>query len=141
MTHTITFDEARALVQVEIAKEGPDFAYIAPGAVEAGIGTCVYVTKDGTPSCLVGRVLVAGGVPLETVAWLDHQHTDEDGEYGTASVAIDSVEAQDMPLSYKAREYLLNVQQAQDRGTPWVAADRDAFLQVVDIDEDGAYRG
>lgn len=52
-------DGARAVALLQqVVERNEDYVYEVP----AGADACVYVTQDGTPSCIVGRALTSVGV-------------------------------------------------------------------------------
>jgi hypothetical protein len=57
------------LMEGAVALKGEDYVYPkrAESEDEIGWGGCDYV-RDGQPSCIVGHVLVAAGVPVEQLA-------------------------------------------------------------------------
>ncbi len=58
---SLNLETAKALVLAEIEKEGEDYVYKADER-EDDQPVCVNYEEDGTPSCLVGRALDAGGI-------------------------------------------------------------------------------
>jgi hypothetical protein len=100
------------LAKVEIEKEGEGFVYEAPDLA------CVNYRMDGTPSCLVGRMLDAEG--LITFQSLSK------AELVGATVTSLSV-ALKLNLPEDTLKFLQILQRNQDEGTPWGAAFRGAL--------------
>ena len=50
---TFTAEDVMASMERAVKERGADYVYKAP----AGVGECVYVAPDGTPSCIVGWVV------------------------------------------------------------------------------------
>lgn len=116
MTVSLNYDEAKRLVEAEIAKEGADYVYRTPNA--DGKGSCVNVVENKwgelVGSCLVGRALVAAGVDPHKMAG---EHEDDD---------VDNLRARGVvKLTQKAQFFLSYAQARQDLGATWgVALDR-----------------
>jgi hypothetical protein len=100
----MNLDRAIELAKVEIEKEGEEFVYKAPDL------SCVNYRMDGTPSCLVGRMLDAEGL-------ITFQSLSE------ANLIMSPVTSLDFDLDLDLPEdtlgFLRTLQDNQDRGVPW----------------------
>lgn len=120
MIVSLNYDEAKRLVEAEIAKEGSDYVYMRGGSKP-----CLNVDYDAggdlVGSCLVGRALVAAGVEVEILA------TDA---YKDADI-IHLNESGVVKLTHKARRFLGTAQGLQDQGRPWGYALENAIQRVT----------
>ena len=112
----MNLDRAIELAKVEIEKEGEEFVYKAPVV-------CVNYRMDGTPSCLVGRMLDAEGL-------ITFQSLNKAKLVG-ATVTSLSVDLK-LNLPEDTLKFLQILQRNQDEGTPWGAAFRGA-LEALDL--------
>lgn len=91
------------LMETAVNMKGPDYVYRVPD----DRGACVYI-NDGQPSCLVGHVLVAAGVPVERLeVWEDTAAREVVGHLGPDD------------WDYDLGEALNRAQETQDSGAPW----------------------
>ena len=127
MTVALNYDEAKRLVEAEIAKEGADYVYSRPGDVRS----CVNVEKDErgalVGSCLVGRALLASGVAPGVL----HEWQDSD-IHGLNCNGV-------VKLTTKALHFLGMVQSEQDQGISWGRALLRADLHVTDSELYGEF--
>lgn len=99
----INLERAKSLVLAEIEKEGVDYVY------DASEG-CSNYNEDGTPSCLVGRALDAGGyISYEQVK----------GTPGVYSSIAELADILDLYLTPQAYIFLSSLQCEQDSGYTW----------------------
>lgn len=121
---TIEIDKARALRLLEeaVAERGESYLYGTPD------GSCVYVTKDGQPSCGVGLALAKAGVPADVLAYIDYNR---DGAYESnrfdetqidALDIVDYLREKDVVIEAEAAEVFRTFQREQDLEIPWGAA-------------------
>ena len=93
----------------KIAEATPDYTYSSP---DGGALVCVYMDKAGQPSCIVGKALHA--VSPEDFALVGKKHNAQHPDALWAEGIIDG--------DYDDREWLMDVQAAQDLGVPWGSA-------------------
>jgi hypothetical protein len=126
---TIKIDATRAieLLRKVVAEKGEDFVYESPNC-----DSCVYTDEKGNPSCGVGYALYFAGVPLESIAALDHRYTteeqDEDGEYFTQNYVTPEsahqlpVELENAEVTPFAAEVFVAFQSLQDGGKTYATS-------------------
>lgn len=106
---TITFETAVAALERAVKLKGEDYTYTAP-LDGVGLPHCVYFDRDGSPSCIVGYVLVElgmtpfafsndlnrGGVcTLRNKEIIDFADVDEHGGSRTQLLLAEAQELQD----------------------------------------------
>lgn len=100
MSVTIDKKQTLALLHDQVEAKGADYVY--PGAVS---GNCLYI--DGNePSCIVGYVFVAAGVPMGDI-----------NEYVSPDYALEY--SSGVRFTQQAYDLLAKVQSWQDSGLPW----------------------
>lgn len=115
----VTYDAVVTRARAEVAEAGEDYVYPR----SAGDQNCLYFDpKTGAPDCVVGRILINGNFVSRT--WLHEREGVTAGTLGSQANWTDDV-----------REFLVVLQDAQDRGETWGYALRRA-LYVIDGDED-----
>lgn len=112
---TITLTEAQTRLR-KLAADRPDYVYERPNA---GDGPCVYFAEGDTPSCIVGHAfadeLRARGI--------NHYHPGN-------TLAVRFLSA--LRLEGVARDYVAEVQGAQDSGVPWGRAVAEADRRLAE---------
>jgi hypothetical protein len=108
----LNYDEAKRLVELEIAKEGSDYVYLHTEEMAGGrVLSCLNVEMDEGGhiygSCLVGRALIEAGVDKQAL----HENADAD--------IVTLNELGIVGLTRKARHFLNHLQFEQDGGMPW----------------------
>lgn len=106
------------LMEEAVAERGSDYQYDT-------LSGCDYV-RDGEPSCIVGCVLAAAGVPLDKL----HQY-----EGTSASMVVDAVAPHEW-ADPDIRSALELAQESQDSGRPWGEALEDFKTRVIGFEED-----
>lgn len=110
---TLTPESILVAVEAAVQAEGEDYIYTPVGEDPR----CVYV-HDDKPSCIVGRVLVSHGVPLERLAEFDRTGFEAGGV--TAEVVVDMLRAEGATVKgINVGFYLSELQDMQDHGHPW----------------------
>lgn len=105
----IKLDKAttKRLLDEAVAARGEDYVYEQPIA-----DWCVY-TYDGKPSCIVGHVLDAAGIPLEELER-------GDAGYWGAGRLVENLENKGLlETDYGTRQALIGAQWRQDDGDTW----------------------
>lgn len=122
----INYAEALEMAKVEIAREGNDFVY--SNISEAGVNQCVYV-RQGKPSCLVGRILVNGGIaPVEFFTELLNDDL--------FTSILTPLAAEGVEFTYKATRFLDELQGFQDSEYAWGDALESAVESCKNITSD-----
>lgn len=97
----ITYSTLKSAIDEVVEEYGEDYVYPRLG----GLGHCVYINPDGSPSCLLGHALIRLGVMYETLSSNNNKHV--------GSIPL-------LPWdSDVTRQWARRVQAAQDRGTTW----------------------
>lgn len=121
MSIHLSFEQALAGLEKAVAAKGEDFKYEAPVVdEEEGLTMCMYFSRTGQPSCIVGHVLADHGVSVD-----DLGHWNEDA---TVHTLVDH-----SVLDVDARTTLLlrRAQEMQDNGHPWGKALAEAKAEVA----------
>lgn len=111
----LTPREAYALLTKFVEEKGADYVYAAPNEESEA---CLYV-YNGAPSCLVGHVLVAAGVPFEEI---------KEVEETSAHTAVPRL----LDVSVDLADALDAAQKKQDGGRPWGEALK-AFEDALEV--------
>lgn len=104
----ITVEGVKAELQKALEVRGEDYVYPKVD------GYCNYV-RDGEPSCLVGVVLHALGVPVERLEKADRFPVG--GK--SAGALMRELDAEGWTIPHEVRWIFANVQDEQDNGVPW----------------------
>lgn len=120
---SLTFDQAKALLERAVEEKGKDFRYTQPKD-EWGHGVCVYFDPDTkAPSCLVGHVLSYVGVTADIVeSSLTNFSTDVDDLYEKGVLKADGETLMLLTLA----------QSEQDEGNTWGDALEEALATYAD---------
>lgn len=118
---TITDDMVISTLKAVVAEQ-PDYVYAAPSHMTDD-AECYYVHTDDDganqrPGCVVGHVLHRLGISLDEIG----EHEDED-----AHAAVPALVG---GLNQGTMTLLCDVQQSQDRGTPWNVALASALREM-----------
>lgn len=103
----ITLDSVRTGLLALVEQEGEDFIY------EKNNGFCTY-TREGSGDCLVGRFLIAEGVPVERL-----DVADRDGSYRAPVLLRQLVDEGMITITEPALSILDIAQGGQDGGYTW----------------------
>jgi hypothetical protein len=128
---TLTFDQAKALLERAVEEKGKDFRYTQPKD-EWGNAVCVYFDPDTkAPSCLVGHVLQYAGVTAyELESSLANFSTDVDDLYRHDILKADG----------ETLMLLTIAQSEQDMGQTWGDSVDEALSsyadRLIDLQED-----
>lgn len=120
----LSLDKAKELLAEAVALKGEDYVYTTPDGMQGSEDYqpyCLYV-HDDQPGCIVGHVLHAAGVSLPVL--LAEETNDAEG-------ALRNL-ARENTLNYEdgVSQLLQDVQGAQDKGTPWGEAVREALAEL-----------
>ena len=116
---TVNLDEAIQLVRDAVALKGEDYVYEPPKDDLYGGPTCLYAF-DGKPSCIVGHVFAALGVPIKPMEY--GENSEEKGIYsfGVAGDVADRLEHDELVgFTIAAKDFLRVVQRKQDEFYTW----------------------
>lgn len=124
-------DPKRALELLEevVTEHGSETVYQkAITAWTNGTERCVYTVDDGSPSCLVGHVLVRAGITAERI---DEMGINEGTSARNLYLHFDGIERD-------ASKVLQAAQAVQDQGRPWGEALEAARFQygVLTVEEE-----
>lgn len=113
----IDLETAIKWAREEIAIEGGDFVYKAAERFECRHFECNYYEEDGTPSCLIGRILDRHGLMTpESATMLE----------GTSADLLEVMEN----FTDQAQTFLSALQSSQDAGDSWGAALEGAITEA-----------
>lgn len=116
---SLTYDRAVQLLNDAVKEKGHDYVYPSRGE-------CVYI-KDGKPSCIVGHVLVAAGLPVIAFGGCS-------GEMRHNSAGIRHLsKVLELDMDHDTVELLREVQWSQDNGTPWGQAVAQELAEREDV--------
>lgn len=120
----LSLDKVKELAAEIVEEVGPDFKYREPGDGSQCVYVEIHRDRDrqmAWPSCLVGHILVRGGVPLNCFA--DVNATEIQKAYFDALGSV--VELDDDTLYW-----LDEVQSRQDAGDTWADSVHQADLDL-----------
>ena len=123
MTITLTFDEAKQLVDRAIEEKGEGYVYEQVDVPAYTLETCAYFHPEtGQPSCIVGHVLAYKGVTAEQAAA---------GDWNTGVTARGLKQNYDVLDADRSTLMFLDaVQESQDHGDTWGKARADALSEL-----------
>ncbi len=127
----LNLETVKALVLAEIEKEGEDYIYKEQERQNGAGVMCSNYEADGTPSCLVGRALDAGGII--TFEALSAAESTTGAVHLLGSGIDDLVTSLGIGIDDDAFNFLWTLQDSQDAGVSWGEAFRRASETPVAI--------
>ena len=122
----LSLDEAVRLAK-SFVEPNPDFIYRDPDGKTGYLASCVYVheTDDGLVSgCIVGGILNAAGVPLETL------HEYDDSQHPSSKLLFALAGRNILTTLLGVKDFLDKLQFMQDCGSSWGSSLKDALEYV-----------
>lgn len=123
---TYDYDETLSLLRAAVELKGEDYVYTNPNGematIDGGITDCFYVDESGddaVPSCIVGHVFHAMGIPVLDMLKIEGSSVNSD-------VTEDLLRDNSIQVTPRATRLLYSAQDLQDSGHTWGEAVDDA---------------